>query len=49
MVNAAGYKEKVPSHIQEENAEKLAKLLQEMEFFKKESSRLQAVIKTGGK
>ncbi|KAF2309902.1 hypothetical protein GH714_005555 [Hevea brasiliensis] len=46
MVNAAGYKEKVPYHFQEENAEKLAKLLQEMEFFKKESSRLEAVIRT---
>ncbi|KAJ9162760.1 hypothetical protein P3X46_022509 [Hevea brasiliensis] len=49
MVNAAGYKEKVPSHIQEENAEKLAKLLKEMEFFEKESSRLEAMIGTEGK
>jgi valyl-tRNA synthetase len=42
MINASGYKEKVPSHIQDENAEKLTKLFQEMEFFKKESERLEA-------
>jgi valyl-tRNA synthetase len=42
MINASGYKEKVPSHIQDENVEKLTKLFQEMEFFKKESERLEA-------
>uniref|UniRef100_A0A6N2LDC4 Valine--tRNA ligase, mitochondrial n=1 Tax=Salix viminalis TaxID=40686 RepID=A0A6N2LDC4_SALVM len=42
MISASGYKEKVPSHIQDENAEKLTKLFQEMEFFKKESERLEA-------
>ncbi|KAJ6989708.1 hypothetical protein D5086_014430 [Populus alba] len=42
MINVSGYKEKVPSHIQDENAEKLTKLFQEMEFFKKESERLEA-------
>lgn len=42
VINATGYQEKVPSHIQEENAAKLAKLLQECEFFEKESSRLEA-------
>ncbi|KAH7560811.1 hypothetical protein JRO89_XS10G0113500 [Xanthoceras sorbifolium] len=40
IMNAAGYQEKVPSHIQEDNAAKLAKLLQEFEFFQKESTRL---------
>ncbi|KAL5811450.1 hypothetical protein ACOSQ4_028018 [Xanthoceras sorbifolium] len=40
IMNAAGYQEKVPSHIQEDNAAKLAKLLQEFEFFQKESMRL---------
>ncbi|KDP32641.1 hypothetical protein JCGZ_13191 [Jatropha curcas] len=48
IVNANGYKEKVPSHIQEENIEKLTKLLQELEFFKTESSRLEAEVKSGG-
>ncbi|MBA0645042.1 hypothetical protein Goklo_013180, partial [Gossypium klotzschianum] len=42
IINASGYQEKVPSHIQEENATKLAKLLQEFEFFKKESDRLES-------
>ncbi|KAK1584519.1 hypothetical protein Q3G72_033689 [Acer saccharum] len=40
MMSATGYQDKVPSHIQEENISKLAKLLQEFEFFQKESSRL---------
>ncbi|XP_044506474.1 valine--tRNA ligase, mitochondrial 1-like isoform X2 [Mangifera indica] len=42
VINATGYQEKVPSHIQEENAAKLAKLLQECEFFENESLRLEA-------
>ncbi|PPD72092.1 hypothetical protein GOBAR_DD31016 [Gossypium barbadense] len=42
IISASGYQEKVPSHIQEENATKLAKLLQEFEFFKKESDRLES-------
>ncbi|XP_039003140.1 valine--tRNA ligase, mitochondrial 1-like [Hibiscus syriacus] len=41
IMNASGYIEKIPSHIQEENATKLAKLLQEFEFFKKETERLE--------
>lgn len=40
IMNATGYQEKVPSHIQEENVAKLAKLMQEFEFFEKESVRL---------
>ncbi|XP_021275468.1 valine--tRNA ligase, mitochondrial 1 isoform X2 [Herrania umbratica] len=42
IMNASGYQEKVPAHIQEENATKLAKLLQEFEFFKKESGRMES-------
>ncbi|XWS28128.1 hypothetical protein CRYUN_Cryun25bG0039100 [Craigia yunnanensis] len=42
IMNASGYQEKVPSHIQEENATKLAKLLQEFEFFTKESERIES-------
>ncbi|KAF8028100.1 hypothetical protein BT93_E0877 [Corymbia citriodora subsp. variegata] len=42
-INASGYEQKVPVHIQEENATKLAKLIQEFEFFQKERSRLEAV------
>lgn len=42
VINATGYQEKVPSHIQEENAAKLTKLLQECEFFENESLRLEA-------
>ncbi|XP_065880919.1 valine--tRNA ligase, mitochondrial 1 [Euphorbia lathyris] len=45
-VNAATYKEKAPSHIQEADTAKLTKLLQDMDFFKKESSRLEAEIRT---
>ncbi|XVF34149.1 hypothetical protein REPUB_Repub18cG0033500 [Reevesia pubescens] len=42
IMNASGFEEKVPSHIQEENATKLPKLLQEFEFFKKESERIES-------
>ncbi|KAK9015180.1 hypothetical protein V6N11_006297 [Hibiscus sabdariffa] len=42
IINASGYREKVPSHIQQENATKLAKLLQEFEFFKRENERLES-------
>ncbi|KAI4369500.1 hypothetical protein MLD38_017935 [Melastoma candidum] len=38
----SGYETKVPLHILEENAAKLAKLIQEFEFFQKESTRLEA-------
>ncbi|EEF32012.1 valine--tRNA ligase, mitochondrial 1 [Ricinus communis] len=48
-VNASGYKEKVPAHIQEQEIAKLTKLLQEIEFFEKESSRLEAEIEKEGK
>ncbi|CAK7337835.1 unnamed protein product [Dovyalis caffra] len=41
-INASGYKEKVPLEIQDKDAEKLTKLFQEMELFKKESERLEA-------
>ncbi|OWM81057.1 hypothetical protein CDL15_Pgr007088 [Punica granatum] len=41
-MNVTGYGEKVPVRIQEENANKLAKLIQEFEFFQKESSRIEA-------
>lgn len=41
-MNVSGYEEKVPIHIQEENAAKLAKLIQDFEFFQKETSRLEA-------
>ncbi|KAI4364514.1 hypothetical protein MLD38_020594 [Melastoma candidum] len=43
-----GYEEKVPVHIQEENVAKLAKLIQEFEFFQKETSRLDAEMTEGG-
>lgn len=39
-MNTFGYEQKVPAHIQEENAAKLAKLIEEFEFFQKENSRL---------
>ena len=42
IMNASGSQEKVPSHIQEVNATKLAKLLQEIEVFKKESERIES-------
>jgi valyl-tRNA synthetase len=42
MINALGYQEKVPAHIQQENADKLAKLMQELEICEKESTRLEA-------
>ncbi|OMO65589.1 Aminoacyl-tRNA synthetase, class Ia [Corchorus olitorius] len=42
IMNASGYQQKVPSHIQEDNANKLAKLLQEFDFLKKEEERLES-------
>ncbi|ESQ34362.1 hypothetical protein EUTSA_v10006653mg [Eutrema salsugineum] len=33
LMSVSGYEEKVPAHIKEDNARKLAKLLQELEFF----------------
>ncbi|GAV80269.1 tRNA-synt_1 domain-containing protein/Anticodon_1 domain-containing protein [Cephalotus follicularis] len=45
-MNVTGYQEKVPSHIQEENVAKLAKLVQEFDFFEKESTRLEVEIGT---
>ncbi|XP_039168017.1 valine--tRNA ligase, mitochondrial 1-like [Eucalyptus grandis] len=43
IINSSVYEQKVPVHIQEENAAKLAKLIQEFEFLQKESSRLEAI------
>lgn len=43
-MNVSGYEQKVPLHIQEDNAAKLAKLIQEFEFFQKENSRLDAEL-----
>ncbi|KAF8018661.1 hypothetical protein BT93_H3529 [Corymbia citriodora subsp. variegata] len=43
-MNVSGYEQKVPLHIQEENAAKLAKLIQEFEFFQRENSRLDAEL-----
>ncbi|OMO67882.1 Aminoacyl-tRNA synthetase, class Ia [Corchorus capsularis] len=42
IVNASGYQLKVPSHIQEDNANKLAKLLQDFDFLKKEEERMES-------
>ncbi|OMO88730.1 Valine-tRNA ligase [Corchorus capsularis] len=42
IMNASGYQQKVPSHIQEDNANKLAKLLQDFDFFKKEEERMES-------
>ncbi|XP_010554365.1 PREDICTED: valine--tRNA ligase, mitochondrial 1 [Tarenaya hassleriana] len=47
MMSVSGYEEKVPPHIREDNATKLAKLLQEFDFFEKESSRLDAEMVVG--
>ncbi|KAM7250274.1 hypothetical protein ACFE04_022157 [Oxalis oulophora] len=44
MINASGYQEKVPAHIQQENADKLTKLMQELEICEKEATRLEAEI-----
>ncbi|CAI0409944.1 unnamed protein product, partial [Linum tenue] len=41
-ISTTGYKEKVPPHIQEENTEKLNRLIQELELLKLESARLEA-------
>lgn len=43
-MNVSGYEQKVPLHIQEDNAAKLAKLIQEFEFFQRENSRLDAEL-----
>lgn len=40
QINIPGYQEKVPARIQEENVAKLAKILQELDFFDQESTRL---------
>ncbi|XP_010458966.1 PREDICTED: valine--tRNA ligase, mitochondrial 1 [Camelina sativa] len=40
MMNVSTYEEKVPANIREDNATKLAKILQEFDFFEKESARL---------
>ena len=45
MMSASGYEEKVPANIKEDNVAKLAKILQEFDFFEKESARL--VAETG--
>ncbi|KAG5390872.1 hypothetical protein IGI04_032413 [Brassica rapa subsp. trilocularis] len=45
MMSASGYEEKVPANIKEDNVTKLAKILQEFDFFEKESVRL--VAETG--
>ncbi|XP_050219299.1 valine--tRNA ligase, mitochondrial 1 [Mercurialis annua] len=47
-VNASGYKEKVPGNIQEQDMAKLTTLLQELDFFKNESSRIENEIKKEG-
>lgn len=41
-MSVTGYEQKVPLRIQEENANKLAKLIQEFEFFQSESLRIEA-------
>ncbi|GKV37021.1 hypothetical protein SLEP1_g45094 [Rubroshorea leprosula] len=41
IMNASGYHEKVDPKIHEENMKKLEKLMQEFEFFKEESTRLE--------
>lgn len=41
-MNVSGYEQKVPLHIQEDNAAKLATLIQEFEFLLRENSRLDA-------
>ncbi|KAJ8759608.1 hypothetical protein K2173_008789 [Erythroxylum novogranatense] len=43
-VNAPGYREKVEANVLDVNVEKLNKLLQELEFFKLESARLDAEL-----
>ncbi|XP_010527840.1 PREDICTED: valine--tRNA ligase, mitochondrial 1-like [Tarenaya hassleriana] len=48
MMSVNGYEEKVPAHIKEENATKLTKLLQEFNFFEKESVRLDAETTASG-
>ncbi|XP_019094404.1 PREDICTED: valine--tRNA ligase, mitochondrial 1-like [Camelina sativa] len=40
MMSVSTYEEKVPANIREDNANKLAKILQEFDFFEKESARL---------
>ena len=45
VMSASGYEEKVPANIKEDNATKLAKILQEFDFFEKENARL--VAETG--
>ncbi|XP_023645789.1 valine--tRNA ligase, mitochondrial 1 isoform X2 [Capsella rubella] len=42
MMRVSTYEEKVPANIREDNATKLAKILQEFDFFEKESARLAA-------
>ncbi|VVA98459.1 unnamed protein product [Arabis nemorensis] len=42
MMSVSGYEEKVPANVKEDNATKLAKILQEFDFFEKENARLLA-------
>ncbi|XP_077254177.1 valine--tRNA ligase, mitochondrial 1-like [Tasmannia lanceolata] len=46
-VNSSGYKEKVPSHIQEDNISKLNKLLQELEIIEEADRNLDRVTAGG--
>jgi len=48
MMNVSTYEEKVPANIKEDNANKLAKILQEFDFFEKESARLAAETSNSG-
>lgn len=48
MMSVSGYEEKVPANIKEDNATKLAKILQEFDFFEKESARLVAETENSG-
>ncbi|KAF2558201.1 hypothetical protein F2Q68_00013408 [Brassica cretica] len=48
MMSMSGYEEKVPANIKEDNATKLAKILQEFDFFEKESARLVAETENSG-
>ncbi|AEE29190.1 valyl-tRNA synthetase / valine-tRNA ligase (VALRS) [Arabidopsis thaliana] len=48
MMSVSTYEEKVPANIKEDNANKLAKILQEFDFFEKESARLAAETSNSG-
>lgn len=47
-MSASNYEEKVPANIKEDNATKLAKILQDFDFFEKEGGRLAAETSNSG-